>query len=72
MGLSSIKGFWQHVVYGQIYAVESTPYGELIAGAGPLDPEHLRDLDCYEYTTRMNDWLQQALDMHQLRRVNVK
>ena len=72
MGLSSIKGFWRHIVYGQIYAVESTPYGELIAGAGPLDPENLQDLGSYEYTSKINDWLQRALDNHELQRVNVK
>lgn len=72
MGLVSIKGFWQHTVYGQIYAVESTPYGELVAAAGPLDPEHLQDLDSYEYTPQINDWIQQAIDHHELKRVDVK
>ena len=71
MPIVTIKGFWQHTVYGAIYAIESSPYGELIGGAGPLDPNHLQDLESYEYTSNINDWLQRALDNKELRRINL-
>ncbi len=71
MPIATIKGFWQHTVYGGVYAIESSPYGELIGGAGPLDPDSLQDLDSYEYTSKINDWLQRALENKELRRINV-
>lgn len=72
MSLATIKGFWRHATYGGVYAIKSTPFGNLIGGVGPLDPDDLHDLDSYEYTTKINDWLQRALDNHEMYRVVVK
>lgn len=72
MPIVTIKGFWRHTVYGGVYAIESTPYGELVGAVGPLDPDDLHDLESYEYTSKINDWLQRALDNHELRGVNLE
>ena len=65
--MGAVKGFWQDVDNGSIYAVESTTFGEIIGGAGPLDPENLGDLDDYEYTPRINQWLKAAFAEGKLR-----
>ncbi len=70
--MGRVKGFWQHVGNGCIYAVESTPFGEVIGGVGPLDAEHLLELDDYTYGTRINAWLKEALAQQKLRRINPK
>ena len=33
---------------------------------------NLQNLDSYEYTSKINDWLQRALENHELKRVNLK
>jgi hypothetical protein len=63
--MKTVKGFWQHV-NGKIYAVESTPFGKIIGGVGPLDPDNLRDLEEYEYKPAINEWLEQALTERKL------
>ena len=70
--MSSVKGFWQHVENGFIYAVESTAFGEVVGGIGPLDAEHLLELDDYEYGTKINVWLKEALAQQKLHRINPK
>lgn len=70
--MATIKGFWRHRAYGGVYAIESTPFGKLIGGVGPLDPNDLYDLESYEYTSKINDWLGRALDAHELCRINVE
>ena len=49
--MASIKGFWQDIKTGKIYAIESTTFGKIVGGAGPLDPTDLQDLDDYKYTS---------------------
>jgi hypothetical protein len=68
--MTTTKGFWQHV-NGKVYAVESTTFGRIVGGAGPLDPEDLRNLDEYDYKPAIVDWLQKAVAEHKLRRVSV-
>ncbi len=70
--MGRVKGFWQHVENGCIYAIESTPFGEVIGGIGPLNPDDLLELDDYEYGTRINTWLKEALAGQKLRRINPK
>lgn len=66
--MKTVKGFWQHV-NGKIYAVESTSFGEIIGGVGPLDPDNLRDLEEYDYKPAINEWLEQALAERKLRKI---
>lgn len=68
--MATIKGFWQDIVTGKIYAIESTTLGEIVGGAGPLDANDMGDLDDYEYTTAILEWLQRAMVEHKLRRIN--
>lgn len=69
--MATIKGFWQHD-NGKIYAVESTTLGKILGGVGPLDSNNLHDLDDYEYTPAILDWLERAVAEKKLRRVNPK
>lgn len=64
------KGFWEHIETGQIYAVKSTPFGEVIGADGPLDPNDLRDLDSYKYGRKILLWMQRAVANNRFRRIN--
>jgi hypothetical protein len=68
--MSTIRGFWKHT-NGGIYAIESDTFGRIIGGAGPLDPNDLRDLDQYEYKAAIVGWIQDAVAEHRLHRVNI-
>jgi len=65
--MGTVRGFWQHA-NGKIYAIESTSFGQILGGVGPLDPNNLRDLDSYDYKPAIKEWLQEALTQHKLRR----
>lgn len=67
--MTTVKGFWQHA-NGKIYAVESTSFGRILGGAGPLDPTGLRNLDDYEYRPAIKEWLEEALAQRKLYRFN--
>jgi len=67
--VGTVKGFWRHS-NGKIYAIESTTFGEIVGGAGPLDPDELRDLDDYDYRPAIVRWLKRAVAEHKLRRIN--
>ncbi len=67
--MTTVKGFWQHE-NGKIYAVESTSFGRILGGAGPLDPSNLRSLDDYEYRPAIVEWLEEALAQRRLYRFN--
>lgn len=67
--MGTVKGFWRHS-NGKIYAIESTTFGEIVGGAGPLDPDELRDLDDYDYRPAIVRWLKRAVAEHKLRRIN--
>ena len=67
--MGTIKAFWQHA-NGKIYAVESTTFGKIIGGAGPLEPDNLLDLDQYEYKSAIVDWLERVAAEKKLRRIN--
>ncbi|MHC4623327.1 MAG: hypothetical protein ACYS4W_05425 [Planctomycetota bacterium] len=67
--MATTKGFWQHE-NGRIYAVESTTFGKIVGGAGPLEPDNLLELDQYEYKSAIVDWLEDAVARKKLRRFN--
>lgn len=64
-----VKGFWQHQ-NGKIYAIESTSFGEIIGGAGPLEPGQLQNLENYEYKPAIVQWLKRAIAEHKLHKIN--
>jgi len=66
----SIKGFWQHA-NGKIYAIESDTFGNIIGGAGPLEPNDLHDLKDYDYKPDIIKWLADTIAQHKLRRINI-
>ena len=66
--MQTIKGFWQHE-NGKIYAVESTTLGEIVGGAGPVDPDNLKDLEDYDYRPAILEWLERALAEKKLHRI---
>jgi len=68
--MGTVKGFWQHT-NGKIYAVESTPFGEILGGAGPLDPDDLRNLNEYDYKPAILEWVQRAIEEGKVHRINI-
>ena len=67
--MKTIRGFWQYT-NGDIYAIESTTFGKIVGGVGPLDPDELRDLDDYDYKPAIIGFLDKAVAEHKLRRIN--
>ena len=67
--MAAVKGFWQHT-NGTIYAVKSDSFGNIIGGAGPLDPDNLYELDEYDYKSAIVDWLEEAFAQYKLHRIN--
>ncbi|MFB0524924.1 MAG: hypothetical protein ACETVZ_05245 [Phycisphaerae bacterium] len=67
--MTTVKGFWRHI-NGKIYAVESTTFGKVLGGAGPLAPHNLRSLDDYDYKPAIKEWLEKAVAEGKLRRIN--
>jgi hypothetical protein len=67
--MKMIRGFWQHA-NGKVYAVESTTFGKIVGGAGPLDPGDLRNLNDYDYKPAIVEWLEEAVAQHKLHRIN--
>ena len=65
--MDTIKGFWQHE-NGKVYAVQSTTLGEIVGAAGPFDPDDLGDLENYDYTPAIVDWVKKALAEKKLHR----
>ena len=67
-----MKGFWQDIKTGKIYAVESDTFGEIVGGVGPLDENDLHDLEDYDYKPAMLEWLERAIAENKLRRISAK
>ncbi|MHC4543324.1 MAG: hypothetical protein ACYTDW_00775 [Planctomycetota bacterium] len=65
--METIKGFWQHE-NGKIYAIQSTSMGEIVGAAGPFDPDDIGDLENYDYTPAIVDWVKKALTEKKLHR----
>jgi hypothetical protein len=66
----TVKGFWQHK-NGKIYAIMSTSFGEIIGGAGPLEPNQLQSLESYDYKPAIVQWLKTAIAQHELHKINL-
>jgi len=67
--MKTVKGFWQHT-NGKIYAIESTAFGKIVGGVGPLGPDDLRDPDDYDYKPAIIEWLQRAIAERKLHRID--
>jgi hypothetical protein len=67
--MKTIKGFWQHD-NGGVYAIESTSFGKILGGAGPLDPDDLHDLEDYDYKPAIIEWLEEAIAKNKLHRIS--
>ena len=65
--MASVKGFWQNISNGDIYAIETDTYGKIVGGVGPLDANDLHDLNDYDYKPAIIEWLERALAEHKLR-----
>ena len=68
--MSTIKGYWRDITTGNIYVIESTAFGEVVGGAGPIDVNDLRELDEYDYKAAIVNWLKEAIAEHKMRRIN--
>jgi len=68
--MSETKGFWKHAENGQVYAIECTPFGQIVAACGPLDPDNLPDLDEVEWGKDILIWIETTMAEGLLRRFN--
>ena len=68
--MATIKGFWEDISTGKIYAIESNTFGKIVGGVGPLEPDELQDLDDYDYTPAILEWLERAVAEQKLRRIS--
>ncbi len=68
VAISMVKGFWQHIATGDIYAIECTSFGEVVGGVGPLAANELIDLERYEYKQDVKEFLQEAIDRGRMRK----
>ena len=68
MATVTVKGFWLHTTTGDIYAVESTSFGQVIGGVGPLKANELIDLELYDYKQDIKEFLQEAFDKNRMRK----
>ncbi len=65
--MQTIKGFWQHE-NGKVYAIQSTTICEIVGAAGPFDPDDIGDLENYDYTLAIVDWVKRAVAEKKLHR----
>ncbi len=68
--MSATKGFWKHIENGRIYAIKCTPFGQIVAACGPLDPYNLPDLEEAEYGKDILIWIEATMNEGKLRRFN--
>ncbi len=64
-----MKTFWQHAS-GDVYAVESDSFGNIVGAAGPLYLDKLRDPSDYNYHCGLVSWLKKAVAQRKLHRIN--
>jgi hypothetical protein len=64
----TVKGFWRHIATGDIYAVESTSFGQVMGGVGPMAANELIKLETYEYKQDVKEFLQEAIDKGRMRK----
>jgi hypothetical protein len=64
-----MKTFWQHAS-GEVYAVESDTFGHIVAAAGPLSLDRLRDPSEYNYSGGLVGWIKKAITLRKLHRIN--
>lgn len=70
--VKTVKGFWRHVLSGDIYAIECTSFGQVVGGAGPLAVHELLDLEDYQYKLDIKEFLQEAIDKNRMCRFTPK
>ena len=66
----TVRGYWQDIETGQVYVIESSSFGEILSGTGPVDKDNLLDLSEYECKTAIKRWLQEAFAQGKLRGFN--
>jgi hypothetical protein len=64
-----MKTFWQHA-NGQVYAVQSDTFGQVVGAAGPFEIDELRDPGEYTYQCGLTGWISRAIAQHTLHRIN--
>ena len=70
--MSETKGFWKHVENGRIYAIECTPFGQIVGAFGPLDSDILPDLETCEFGKGILIWVETTMNEGKLHRFNAQ
>lgn len=70
--MSSIKSFWKHIDNGRIYAIQCTPFGQIVGACGPLNPDNLPDLEQVEYSKDVLIWVEATMAEGKLHRFNAQ
>ena len=60
--MKTSKDFYRHSDTGEIFAIERRWDGAMLRSCGPLKEESLRALESYDYTDKLNLWLQEVSD----------
>lgn len=57
LNLMKSRSFYQHRITGEVYVIERSSDGALVASCGPLRQEALADPSTYRCTTHRNQWI---------------
>ena len=68
--MNATKDYWKHVDNGRIYAIKCSCFGKILGACGPLDPDHLPDLDELDYGSDILIWVETTMTEGKLRRIN--
>ena len=68
--MMTVRGYWQDIETGEVYVIESSSFGEILSGAGPVDKDNLLELSQYECNGAIKRWLQSAFAENRLKRFN--
>ena len=68
--MMTVRGYWQDIETGQVYVIESSSFGEILSGTGPIDKDNLLELSEYDCKSAIKRWLQTAFAEGKLKRFN--
>ena len=68
--MNATKDYWKHVENGRIYAIKCSCFGKILGACGPLDADHLPELDDLEFGSDILIWIESTMTEGKLRRFN--
>lgn len=68
--MMKVRGYWQDIETGDVYVIESSSFGEILSGTGPVDRDNLLDLSEYQCNGTIKRWLETAFAEGKLKGFN--